>query len=467
MLQQYFYDYTPTKKDGNETYKCEYKLRNISISLANAFRRIMLSEIPIVSFDDNSDNNSITIKTNKSALHNEFIAHRLSLIPICMYKNNSLKIVVNFNKIEGKFIYSFKNPEKIPTFILKEKNETKGSTQTIKEITSEMIVIEHQEKFNNVREFIIPDYKTNDFCIIHRLKPDISSESIDIEEIDITMKLIDNEKILGIGIGKTNARYNPTGTVVFSQEQADEITITTEFEYYKQNLERERNIKGLPVYTNIDEIYKSYKLLDAERVVKRDPISGKPNSFNFSIESIGNLPADQIVYDGLNILKLKLITLLSEINYDKKLNEYNFYNKIKCEDDANFTLIYLENEDHTLGNLISDYMKQLFLDNPKLGNYLEFVSYKIIHPLENTLYFKLKLNDKDYNELFNDFSLPEQYDKKNISMQLFIITISAILSDTTKLINEFKTLVSITHTSYELENDNILENIFNKEKYFN
>ena len=57
--------------------------------------------------------------------------------------------------------------------------------------------------------------------------------------------------------------------------------------------------------------------------------------------------------------------------------------------------IYLEDENHTIGNLISDYMKHLYiLDNKIDSNIITYASYKMAHPLKEIITLKLKLNDK-------------------------------------------------------------------------
>jgi len=53
-------------------------MKGVDLSLVNALRRIILSEIPCVAFDESS----FKIITNDGPLHNEIMSHRFSLIPI-------------------------------------------------------------------------------------------------------------------------------------------------------------------------------------------------------------------------------------------------------------------------------------------------------------------------------------------------------------------------------------------------
>ncbi|MBI4344420.1 MAG: DNA-directed RNA polymerase subunit D [Euryarchaeota archaeon] len=54
----------------------EVVLEDVNASIANALRRVMLSEVPCLSIED------VTFLENTSSLYDEIIAHRLGLVPI-------------------------------------------------------------------------------------------------------------------------------------------------------------------------------------------------------------------------------------------------------------------------------------------------------------------------------------------------------------------------------------------------
>jgi DNA-directed RNA polymerase II subunit RPB3 len=69
------YSYEP------KSLKNSFDIFNMDLSIANGIRRVILTEIPTVGFYG-EDEPTIEIIKNTGPLHNEFMKHRIGLIPI-------------------------------------------------------------------------------------------------------------------------------------------------------------------------------------------------------------------------------------------------------------------------------------------------------------------------------------------------------------------------------------------------
>ena len=82
------------------------KYNNILTSLVNGLRRVIITDIPTISFDVESlsgfDNPNLQILENKSKYHNDYLAHRISLLPVSIstfFKN--IKTNGHYNSISS------------------------------------------------------------------------------------------------------------------------------------------------------------------------------------------------------------------------------------------------------------------------------------------------------------------------------------------------------------------------------
>ena len=62
--------------DPCSRYSLKFELSNTELSIANALRRIIISEVPTMAID------IVQVAENTSPLNDEFIAHRLGLVPL-------------------------------------------------------------------------------------------------------------------------------------------------------------------------------------------------------------------------------------------------------------------------------------------------------------------------------------------------------------------------------------------------
>jgi DNA-directed RNA polymerase II subunit RPB3 len=62
-----------------------FRLSDADISVANALRRVLIAEVPTMAID------LVEVEVNNSVMHDEFLAHRLGLVPLLSDKVTDFK----------------------------------------------------------------------------------------------------------------------------------------------------------------------------------------------------------------------------------------------------------------------------------------------------------------------------------------------------------------------------------------
>lgn len=282
-------------QSSNNTLTFELKNKNIKISLSNALRRIILSEIPMFSIDYNT----INFSKNTSMLHDEFLARRLVLFPI------NYDIVLNNNIEEIEISLTKKNEEDHMIDILSK--DFKVNTTT--------------KELNNL--FFSED------ILFGKLKPG--------QEIILNCKLTkkiakyDGPQFCPVSVCPVGFKRDDNKINEMLKEMNQEIN--------EENKEEIENKK------------KEFMMIGADRIYLKNE-KGEPQVYIFKIESVSELDSKKIFLYAIEVLKNKLNNLKSALNDNKtekislKRNEKNF----KSYD---FLII---DEDHTLGNLLNSYL---------------------------------------------------------------------------------------------------------------
>jgi DNA-directed RNA polymerase alpha subunit len=323
-----------------------FTLSNVNVSIANAIRRTILSDIPIIVFRTTpNDKNKSNIIQNTTRFNNEIIKQRLSCIPIHIddihnfhYKNYIMELNVE------------NNTETILNVSTKD--------FTIKNIVSNEIAKELESK-----EIFPPNSYTGDFIHFLRLRPNIGN-GINGEKIHLTCEF-------DIGSANEDSCFNVVSTCAYGNT-IDKVKQDNELSKKIQAWKNENKTKD-----EIDFEIKNWKCLEGKRIYK-------PNSFDFVIESIGIYTNYEIVNKACEILIEKLNTISSLIDSDDiSITQSN--NTINNSYD-----IKLINEDYTIGKVIEYFFYNKFYENMKI---LSFCGFKKEHPHDNYSIITISYNE--------------------------------------------------------------------------
>ena len=490
---------------SNEYYiknNINFTITNISVALANSIRRTILSGIPSVAFDDtwldNKDDISIDIINNTTGLHNEFLSHRLSLIPINRYESitrDILSIRTIFNKQTKKRIFMFNTIDEIPIFKINkthliDSEDNKNNYGLLEVQSSDIMYSEKYESDSTCANYFQPD------LYLHETK--LKSEKDEYIIINMLKKTEEMEVYMTptVGTGQDNSRYCTVGTVSY-KFNIDEDNTEKVFEQILERENKERLQKNLNVFKDEEVVKKkqSFNLLDIDRVCLTNKYN-EPNSFSYCVESIGMLPSHQIVYDSLVLLKLHLQDIVFSCNgFIKNGNDIVYHNKEDLNNKVNIFhsidnilgyKIIIQNCNHTLGNLINSYINVLFVNNYKIEigadedvrdipdivvtdldtfdihnfnqDYLQTCGYKMPHPLKEEVEFKLKLND------MGEFKLFERYTKACLELNTIYDDISTGDIETVSNKDMKKTIILNTFIKSINVISDILSNILSQWK---
>lgn len=312
-----------------ENEELKFTLENANVSLANAVRRVILANIPIIVFRTSPyEQNDAEFIINTSRFNNEILKQRLSCIPI------------HIDDIETP----------IEDYLLEV--DVKNDTDNIIYVTTADFKIKNikTDKYLNdnvLKNIFPPDPITGEYIDFARLRPKIS-ETIDGEHLKFTCKF-------SKGIAKENNSFNCVSTCAYRNspdyEKIEQVWLLKE-----GSIDKEKE--------DVEFLKKDFMLLDAKRYFV-------PDSFDFTIESIGIYDNKTILIKAIEIIIQKLknqVDIHSNANEFIKVSETTMQN---CYD------IILEGEDYTLGKVLEYLFYSDYFENQQI---LSFCGFQKPHP---------------------------------------------------------------------------------------
>lgn len=358
----YFTDITQKIDNNLEFILNKNRHTDIDKSIPNGIRRVVLSEYPTYTFRSEPYNDrDIHITENTSVLHNEFMAHRIGLIPI------DIKPIEYFDIDNIQFEIDKKN-----------------TTKKVINITSEDINIRYlnSDKLldKDVRDLVFPkDIISNDYILIGKLKPNIY-DSDKGEHFKCTAKCSKN-------IGKINASYSPVSKIVFYNEKdpnkVEQLVKTT-------IIEKEQEKGSQLTEDEIKQLVHRITIFESDRHFYTDD-NNEPDVFHFEMETIGVDSNELIIYNAIDIL-IKKITDFKQYIID---NNLNYVEIIKADTvNSNNYDVFIKYDTHTLGNLLQSYIYRNHINKE-----FKTVGYKVPHPLEEKCVLRIEPLDNKSNDL--------------------------------------------------------------------
>lgn len=265
---------------GKSTYdkvsnKYSFDIKDLDLSIANAIRRIILSEIPTVGFYGEEET-TIQIIENTGPLHDEFMKHRIGLIPIYV----SEEITDEYE--DNDYVF--------------ELNVINNSTNTIN-ITTNNFTGTYKGKELSKKELniLFPKNEVSDeYVLITRLRSG--------EQLHLIAKAIKRT-------AKTNASFSPVSlaNLYYIEDEAESAT--------KDNI------------------------LDKQRSYHRNAY-GDPTLIKFEIEPVNNMSHTYLLLTAFKVLQEKLVSLIKSLESNNVMiepvqnNPFSFNFHVNDEDDT-------------------------------------------------------------------------------------------------------------------------------------
>lgn len=316
--------------ENKATNRYEFDMEGMDLSIVNGIRRVIHAEIPTLGFQGEGDV-SIQIHKNTGPLHNEFMIHRIGLLPMHFTEEE----VESFVENEYEFTCSIKNNEvalmNVTTHHLQgTKNGVALSEKDLHRIFP----------LNNV---------TKKPVLVTRLRQG--------EELSFTAKVIKS-------IAKNHASFSPVSLCAF---------------YYKEDPSKAKDL------TNV---------LEKERAYLKNKY-GDPTDVHFMVESETGLTPKYLIAKALEVLMEKVGTVHKELDvlHSEKLSivkhdtmDDTFDLHIMKEDDTLGNLMQ--------SILYNKYIRENtnILDNKYKMTY---VGYYAPHPLEQKIVIRMTLKNEN------------------------------------------------------------------------
>jgi DNA-directed RNA polymerase subunit L len=339
--------------DFEDELGLHFVIRDIPIAVANAIRRIVLTDIPtLVIRTENSKINQCSIATNTSRFHNEIVKQRLSCIPI--------------------------HTKELETFVKKYRlllNVKNDSVHELRWVTTKDFKIQDKqtEQFldeTEVLKLFPVDLLSNQPIDFLRLRPGIGA-TIQGEHINLSADF-------SISSAKENGMFNVVSKCAFHNVVDVDIREKVWAVQLQTLKDENRSME------EIEFERKNFMNLDAYRCFKTDE-HGEPNEFEFIIKTLGIYSNYEILFVACEIIEKRFHQFIHEVQsqvvpiHESKDSPDLGYTSVTVSSIDNSFDVILEGEDYTFGYLLEHYLHLMFYAD-ETNEELVYIGFKKYHP---------------------------------------------------------------------------------------
>lgn len=360
---------------GHGKNEIRFRAADVDVAIVNALRRAILAYVPTACFVDHDQgtNGTIEIRENNTVLHNEMLAQRISMIPVCLTENELLDVV------EGSATYEF---------ALTVKNETRDTLY----VTSADITGTRNGKSltaaDRLRLFPAEPF-TKDYVPIVPLRPSVPAASTshqpELQEVDIRMRL-------RVGTGLQHARWQPVSKCAFGNV-VDDAKASAALQALLAQLREGGNITE----REVERAAHDFNALDRQRYFITNQ-HNEPGAFDFVLRSECGLRPTYIVFKAFAVLQQRVSDLATRVKTaevlceDAVLSPATVSGVCVCpvKDSPHTFRFIVMGEDHTVGYLVQSLTYNAHVRSETTDLPLDYIGYHETHPLEGYIEIKVK-----------------------------------------------------------------------------
>lgn len=289
--------------------KIRFRLANVSLAYANALRRIMIAEVPTMAIE------FVTIRENTTPLHDEYIAHRLGLLPLV---SSSIE---HFNY---RATCSCQDNTNCPICSVKFRLTVKNLNEEVRQVTTDDLKLDYRPE-TQIQGKIDHQMSVRPVTYPVTLNGETQVRSVLIMKIGKNQQL-DLECVATKGVGKDHGKYSPVCVAALKVEPKVTVNQAKSLQLSLENRRAFVNscptrVFGLNEEKQTIEVRNQaacmfcYECLKVQKELAiEDLVRVEDGDYLFEVESTGALRPDEIVSFAFDVLHRKLDELKTDLN---------------------------------------------------------------------------------------------------------------------------------------------------------